>query len=302
MNGAVRNYAAHIIAMPEVDWPKLCQTFVTRELGLAWNPYTTQIEPHDGVAELMHSFTRFNTALLDLNRDLWQYISMGYFVQKPIPGEVGSSTMPHKVNPIDFENSEGNIGIANALFTHFAEKLPVSRLQRDLSDSTVLRSIGTAFAHSLIAYESTLKGLRRVTVGENRLSADLNAHWEVLAEPVQTVLRRYNVASAYEKLKEATQGKSEFNKDAYMALVKDLAIPDKDAAKRLLDLTPSSYVGLSKRMAERLVDDYLPQASFVDPVQKDTAASSSEGSSNDDSSATNEPILSEVTVDGKDKK
>jgi adenylosuccinate lyase len=250
MNGAVGNYAAHVMVMPEVDWPRLCETFVTRDLSLAWNPYTTQIEPHDGLAELMHAFIRFNTTLLDLNRDVWQYISMGYLVQKPVPGEIGSSTMPHKVNPIDFENSEGNLGIANALFSHFAEKLPVSRLQRDLSDSTVLRAIGSAFAHSLIAYESTRKGLERVTVCESRLAEDLNAHWEVLAEPVQTVLRRYNVPNAYELLKEATRGKAAFTQEDYVTLVRELNIPDADAVQRLLNLTPSIYIGLSKEMAE----------------------------------------------------
>jgi len=210
LNGAVGNFAAHIVAAPEVNWPLLSEVFVTRDLGLAYNPYTTQIEPHDGVAEICHATERFNTTLLDLNRDMWQYVSMGYFTQKVVKGEVGSSTMPHKVNPIDFENSEGNLGVSNALLHHFATKLPVSRLQRDLSDSTVMRSLGTGFAHSLVAYESTIKGLGRVAPNAALMAEELDNHWEVLAEPVQTIMRRYGVPMPYEKLKAFTQGKHVF--------------------------------------------------------------------------------------------
>ncbi|KAH9255418.1 adenylosuccinate lyase [Batrachochytrium salamandrivorans] len=262
-NGAVGNYAAHMVAMPEVNWPRACETFVTRDLQLSWNPYTTQIEPHDALAELFHGLIRFNNVLLDLNRDMWQYCSSGLVKQKTVATEVGSSTMPHKVNPIDFENSEGNIGIANAMYSHFASKLQVSRLQRDLSDSTVLRQVGAAFAHSLISFESSVKGLRKLSVNEQKLQQELNDHWEVLAEPIQTVMRRYHVANAYELLKEATKGKA-FSPEDYKNFVKSLQLPEgsAEAKQRLVDLTPATYVGLSQHLAETLVDGHMPSASY----------------------------------------
>src|SRR5699024_4591805 len=206
INGAVGNYNAHLAAYPDVDWPQVAQKFV-EDLGLTFNPYTTQIEPHDCIAEYFHALMRFNTILLDFDRDVWGYISLGYFKQRTVEGEIGSSTMPHKVNPIDFENSEGNLGIANALMAHLAEKLPVSRWQRDLTDSTALRNVGVGLGHSLIAYEATLKGLGKLDVNNERLEEDLNNAWEVLAEPIQTVMRRYGIEKPYEKLKDLTRGK-----------------------------------------------------------------------------------------------
>jgi len=281
LNGAVGNFAAHMAAAPEVDWPALAEAFVTGHLGLAYNPYTTQIEPHDGVAEVCHAMERFNTTLVDMDRDLWQYVSMGYFSQRVVAGEVGSSTMPHKVNPIDFENSEGNLGVSNALLHHFASKLPISRLQRDLSDSTVMRAIGSALAHALIAYESTLKGLSRVAPSAQRMADELDAHWEVLAEPVQTVMRRYGVALPYEKLKAFTQGRT-IDRAAFQAFVSDpatLAGLPADAAERLRRLTPREYTGASASMARRLVDDHLPSASFVEPVSAAAATQETKGDS-----------------------
>ncbi|HJW81742.1 MAG TPA: adenylosuccinate lyase [Acidiferrobacterales bacterium] len=241
MNGAVGNYNAHLAAYPELDWEGCARDFVTG-LGLAWNPYTTQIEPHDGMAELFHALSRFNTILLDFNRDLWGYISLGYFRQKVKDGEVGSSTMPHKVNPIDFENSEGNLGLANALFEHLAAKLPVSRFQRDLTDSTVLRNLGVAFGYSLLAYDSCLRGIGKLEVDSARLHADLDHNWEVLAEPIQTVMRRYGIENPYEKLKELTRGKSGITRESLHAFIQKLAIPE-EAKARLLALTPASYTG-----------------------------------------------------------
>jgi len=241
MNGAVGNYNAHLAAYPELDWPAKAREFVTG-LGIAWNPYTTQIEPHDYMAEIFHAVSRFNTILIDFNRDMWGYISIGYFRQKVKAGEVGSSTMPHKVNPIDFENSEGNLGLANALFGHLAEKLPVSRWQRDLTDSTVLRNLGVAFGYSLLAWDSCLRGIGKLEIDRNRLEQDLDANWEVLAEPIQTVMRRYGVENPYEKLKELTRGKQGMNRTALAAFIQALAIPEQ-AKARLLAMTPASYTG-----------------------------------------------------------
>jgi len=250
MNGAVGNYNAHLAAYPELDWEGCARDFVTG-LGLVWNPYTTQIEPHDGMAELFHALSRFNTILLDFNRDLWGYISLGYFRQKVKDGEVGSSTMPHKVNPIDFENSEGNLGLANALFEHLAAKLPVSRFQRDLTDSTVLRNLGVAFGYSLLAYDSCLRGIGKLEVDSARLHADLDNNWEVLAEPIQTVMRRYGIENPYEKLKELTRGKSGITRESLQAFIRKLAIPE-EAKARLLALTPASYTGNAALQARAL--------------------------------------------------
>jgi adenylosuccinate lyase len=246
MNGAVGNFNAHVAAYPEVDWPALSHEFVTG-LGLEFNPYTTQIEPHDYVAELFDALRRFNTVLLDLCRDTWGYISLGYFSQRAVEGEVGSSTMPHKVNPIDFENAEGNLGICNALLEHLAAKLPVSRWQRDLSDSTVLRSLGTALGHALIAYRSVLKGLGKLEVNPRRLDDDLDAAWEVLAEPVQTVMRRHGISDAYEQLKSLTRGRT-LDAETLHAFVQSLDLPA-DERERLLALTPAGYVGIAASLA-----------------------------------------------------
>ncbi|GAB6068382.1 adenylosuccinate lyase [Methylothermus subterraneus] len=248
-NGAVGNYNAHCLAFPEVDWEALARRFV-EGLGLAWNPYTTQIEPHDWLAEWFDALSRLNTILIDFDRDVWGYIALGYFRQKAVAGEVGSSAMPHKVNPIDFENSEGNLGIANALARHFAEKLPISRWQRDLSDSTVLRNLGVAFAHTRIAWHSTLKGLAKLEVDEARLMEDLDANWEVLAEAIQTVMRRYGIAKPYEKLKELTRGRK-VDAASLRAFVETLPLPD-EAKTRLLGLTPRTYTGLAQRLAEKI--------------------------------------------------
>jgi adenylosuccinate lyase len=240
INGAVGNYNAHISAYPSVDWAANAKTFI-ESLGLNFNPYTTQIEPHDYIAELYDAVARFNTIAIDLDRDIWGYISLGYFKQKTIEGEVGSSTMPHKVNPIDFENSEGNLGIANALLGHLSAKLPVSRWQRDLTDSTVLRNLGVGFAHSLIAYEATLKGLSKLEINPARLNEDLDKAWEVLAEPIQTVMRRYNIEKPYEKLKALTRGKA-MTPDVIRSFVATLEIPD-NAKAELMALTPGNYIG-----------------------------------------------------------
>jgi adenylosuccinate lyase len=246
INGAVGNFNAHLSAYPEVDWPALAERFVTG-LGLDWNPYTIQIEPHDYIAELCDALARFNTVLLDFDRDVWSYISIGYFRQRTVAGEVGSSTMPHKVNPIDFENSEGNLGIANALLGHFAAKLPVSRWQRDLTDSTVLRSVGVALGHSLIAYHATLRGLGKLEATPERLAADLDSCWEVLAEPVQTVMRRYGIEKPYEKLKELTRGRG-IDRETLRAFIETLDIPT-EARNALLALEPDSYTGNATQKA-----------------------------------------------------
>ena len=249
MNGAVGNYNAHLSAYPDVDWAANARSFV-QSLGLSWNPYTTQIEPHDYIAELYDGIARFNTILIDLDRDIWGYISLGYFKQRTIEGEVGSSTMPHKVNPIDFENSEGNLGIANALFGHLSAKLPISRWQRDLTDSTVLRNLGVGFAHSLIAYEATLKGLNKLELNAARLDEDLNHAWEVLAEPIQTVMRRYGIEKPYEKLKALTRGKA-MTPDLIQTFVTSLDIPA--AAKdELMALTPGRYTGNASDQARAI--------------------------------------------------
>ncbi|WP_370257208.1 adenylosuccinate lyase [Marinobacter nauticus] len=240
INGAVGNYNAHLSAYPDVDWAANAEEF-TESLGLDWNPYTTQIEPHDYIAELYDAIARFNTILIDLDRDIWGYISLGYFKQKTVAGEIGSSTMPHKVNPIDFENSEGNLGIANALFSHLSAKLPISRWQRDLTDSTVLRNLGVGFAHSLIAYEATLKGLGKLEINPARLNEDLNNAWEVLAEPIQTVMRRYNIEKPYEKLKDLTRGKA-MTPEVIKNFVETLEIPEQAKAE-LRALTPDNYIG-----------------------------------------------------------
>jgi len=240
MNGAVGNYNAHLSAYPNIDWAANAKNFI-EGLGLTFNPYTTQIEPHDYIAELFDAIARFNTILIDLDRDIWAYISLGFFKQKTIAGEVGSSTMPHKVNPIDFENSEGNLGLANAIIGHLAEKLPISRWQRDLTDSTVLRNLGVGLAHSVIAYQATLKGLNKLEINPAKLLADLNNAWEIMAEPIQTVMRRYNVEQPYEKLKALTRG-NVMNQESIQEFVSTLDIPD-DAKVGLLKLTPASYIG-----------------------------------------------------------
>ena len=249
INGATGNYSAHLAAYPGFDWPRFARRFVAG-LGLEFNPYTTQIEPHDCYAELFDAYAGANNVLLDLDRDLWGYISLGYFRQRAKAGEVGSSTMPHTVNPIDFENSEGNAGVANALLRHLADKLPVSRWQRDLSDSTAQRNLGTALGHSLLAYASCLRGLAKLEADPERLAADLEANWEVLAEAVQQVMRRHGVPEAYEKLKDMTRGQR-LDRAQLAAFVKALAIPD-EAKKRLLALTPGKYTGLAAELAKRL--------------------------------------------------
>ncbi len=249
INGAVGNYNAHLSAYPDVDWEANAEAFV-ESLGLTWNPYTTQIEPHDYIAELYDAVARFNTILIDFDRDVWGYISLGYFKQKTIAGEIGSSTMPHKVNPIDFENSEGNLGIANAILAHLAAKLPVSRWQRDLTDSTVLRNLGVGFGHSLIAYQATLKGISKLEVNAQRLDADLESSWEVLAEPIQTVMRRYGIEQPYEKLKELTRGKT-ITAATLAAFVDGLELPGNVKAD-LKALTPQNYVGNAAAQARKL--------------------------------------------------
>lgn len=249
INGAVGNYNAHQSAYPNVDWHQFSAQFVT-SLGLTWNAYTTQIEPHDYIAELFDAFSRFNTVLMDFDRDIWGYIALGHFKQKTIAGEIGSSTMPHKVNPIDFENSEGNIGIANALFHHLASKLPVSRWQRDLTDSTVLRNIGVGCAHSLIAYQATLKGISKLEVNEAHLREELEHNWEVLAEPIQTVMRRYGIEKPYEKLKELTRGKH-VDGPAIAAFIDTLTLPD-TVKEELKAMTPASYIGRAVAFVDEL--------------------------------------------------
>jgi adenylosuccinate lyase len=239
-NGAVGNYNAHLSAYPELNWHQLSEQFVSG-LGLSWNAFTTQIEPHDYIAELFDAIARFNTILLDFDRDVWGYIALGHFKQRTIAGEIGSSTMPHKVNPIDFENSEGNLGIANALFNHLSAKLPVSRWQRDLTDSTVLRNLGVGFGYTLIAYQATLKGISKLEVNEANLLAELNANWELLAEPVQTVMRRYGIEQPYEKLKELTRGKRITQSDLH-AFIDKLALPD-PVKVQLKQLSPANYIG-----------------------------------------------------------
>ena len=249
INGAVGNFNAHLAAYPDFDWEQFAERFV-RSLGLTYNPMTIQIEPHDYMAELYDGFARINTILIDLNRDIWGYISVGYFKQKVKAGEIGSSTMPHKVNPIDFENSEGNLGLANALLRHMAEKLPISRWQRDLTDSTVLRNMGVAFGYTLLAYDGCLRGLNKLEINPEKLAQDLDASWEVLAEPIQTVMRRYGIANPYEQLKELTRGKGGINQASLHAFIEDLAIPAQ-AKQDLLAMTPASYIGKAVALAKR---------------------------------------------------
>jgi adenylosuccinate lyase len=250
MNGAVGNYNAHLSAYPGFDWPAFSKDVIESRLGLTFNPYTIQIEPHDYMAEMFDAIARANTILLDLNRDIWTYVSLGYFKQKLKAGEIGSSTMPHKVNPIDFENSEGNLGLANAVLRHMAEKLPVSRMQRDLTDSTVLRNIGVGFGYALLAYDSCLRGLNKLEVNAARLEADLDANWEVLAEPVQTVMRRYGIENPYEQLKELTRGKG-ITKEALREFIGTLAVPQ-EAKELMLQMTPANYTGLAAELAKAI--------------------------------------------------
>ncbi|WNK19398.1 adenylosuccinate lyase [Halomonas piscis] len=249
INGAVGNYNAHLATYPEVDWQANARAFV-EGLGLTFNPYTTQIEPHDYIAELFDAIGRFNTVLLDFDRDVWGYISLGYFKQKTVEGEIGSSTMPHKVNPIDFENSEGNLGLANAVLDHLATKLPISRWQRDLTDSTVLRNLGVGLGYALIAYRASLKGIAKLEANPERLAADLDASWEVLAEPIQTVMRRYGIEKPYEKLKELTRGKR-IDQAGFAAFIDTLALPD-DVKHELKALTPARYIGNAEAQARDL--------------------------------------------------
>ncbi len=247
INGAVGNYNAHVLVYPNINWATIAEEFVV-SLNLSWNPYTTQIEPHDYIAELFDAVARFNNILIDFNRDMWGYISIGYFKQKTVAGEIGSSTMPHKVNPIDFENSEGNLGLANALFAHLSQKLPISRWQRDLTDSTVLRNMGVGFGYSLIAYQAVLKGISKLEINDERLAEDLNNTWEILAEPVQTVMRRYNIPEPYEKLKALTRGKG-ITKTTLLNFIETLEIPD-EAKIELRKLTPATYTGNAAEQAK----------------------------------------------------
>ncbi|KUI99062.1 adenylosuccinate lyase [Vibrio sp. MEBiC08052] len=250
INGAVGNYNAHLSAYPELDWHQFSESFITESLGVTWNPYTTQIEPHDYIAELFDAIARFNTILIDFDRDVWGYIALGHFKQKTIAGEIGSSTMPHKVNPIDFENSEGNLGLANAVFTHLAQKLPISRWQRDLTDSTVLRNLGVGVGYAVIAYGSTLKGISKLELNREALLAELDQNWEVLAEPVQTVMRRYGIEKPYEKLKELTRGKR-VDGQAMRQFIEGLDIPEAEKA-RLKQMTPASYIGQAIELTDKL--------------------------------------------------
>ncbi|MCP1289093.1 MULTISPECIES: adenylosuccinate lyase [Chromobacterium] len=250
INGAVGNYNAHLVAYPDIDWESFCGRFVTG-LGLTFNPYTIQIEPHDYMAELYQVLARVNTILIDLNRDIWGYISLGYFKQKVKKDEVGSSTMPHKVNPIDFENAEGNLGMANAILGHLAEKLPVSRWQRDLTDSTVLRNMGVGFGYTILGLKACLKGLNKLEINPQAIASELDNSWELLAEPVQTVMRRHGVPNPYEQLKELTRGKGGITRETLHAFIKNLELPEAEKA-RLLELTPASYIGKAAELAKRI--------------------------------------------------
>ena len=250
MNGAVGNYNAHLSAYPDFDWPAFSRRVIEERLGLTFNPYTIQIEPHDYMAELFDAIARTNTILLDLNRDIWGYISLGYFKQRTKAGEIGSSTMPHKVNPIDFENSEGNLGMANAVLKHMAEKLPISRWQRDLTDSTVLRNIGVGLGYTVLAYDSCLRGLNKLEVNPSRMAEDLDNSWEVLAEPVQTVMRRYGIENPYEKLKELTRGKG-ISRAGLQDFIKTLDIPAAEK-ERLMQMTPANYIGIANELARKI--------------------------------------------------
>ena len=251
INGAVGNYNAHLVAYPDVQWETFARSFVEK-LGLEFNPYTIQIEPHDAMAELFDAYARVNTILIDLNRDIWGYISLGYFKQRTKAGEIGSSTMPHKVNPIDFENAEGNLGLANAVLRHLSEKLPISRWQRDLTDSTVLRNMGVALGYSLLAYDSCLKGLGKLEANPSKLAEDLDANWEVLAEPIQTVMRRYNVSGAYEQLKELTRGKAGINRETLRVFIGGLTGIPEPEKRRLMNLSPATYIGQAAELARKI--------------------------------------------------
>jgi len=249
-NGASGNFNAHCVAYPQIDWPALAERFVKR-LGLTYQPYSTQIECHDFVAELCHGLMRFNTTMIDFCRDMWSYISRGILKLKPVPGETGSSTMPHKVNPIDFENAEGNLGVANALLGHFAEKLPVSRMQRDLTDSTVFRCVGVAFAHSLIAYEATARGLKKIAVNQEVMLREVSAGWNLLAEPIQTVMRKAGMENPYERLKELTRGQ-EITEEVMQKFVSELVLPDANDKGRLAALKPETYLGEAAKLAKEI--------------------------------------------------
>ncbi|HLO94197.1 MAG TPA: adenylosuccinate lyase, partial [Burkholderiaceae bacterium] len=250
MNGAVGNYNAHLAAWPGFDWEAFSQRVIEQQLGLTFNPYTIQIEPHDYMAELFDAVTRANTILIDWSRDVWGYVSLGYFKQRTKAGEIGSSTMPHKVNPIDFENAEGNFGLANAVLTHLSQKLPISRWQRDLTDSTVLRNMGVGLGYALLGYDSLLKGLDKLEINEAALAADLDAAWEVLAEPIQTVMRRYALPNPYERLKELTRGKA-ITRESIQDFIRGLELPEAEKA-RLLELTPGGYTGTAESLARRI--------------------------------------------------
>lgn len=250
INGAVGNYNAHLSAYPDIDWHTFSQEFIEQSLGVTWNPYTTQIEPHDYIAEFFDCVARFNTIVVDFDRDMWGYIALNHFKQRTIAGEIGSSTMPHKVNPIDFENSEGNLGLANAIMSHLGQKLPISRWQRDLTDSTVLRNLGVGLGYALIAYASTLKGISKLEVNEQHLRDELDQNWEVLAEPIQTVMRRYGIEKPYEKLKELTRGKR-VTGEAMREFISSLSLPEAEKA-RLKAMTPASYIGYAVELVEKL--------------------------------------------------
>ena len=250
INGAVGNYNAHLSAYPDVDWHAFSQEFITQSLGVTWNPYTTQIEPHDYIAEFFDCVARFNTIVIDFDRDMWGYIALNHFKQRTIAGEIGSSTMPHKVNPIDFENSEGNLGLANAVMNHLGQKLPISRWQRDLTDSTVLRNLGVGLGYALIAYAATLKGISKLEVNEQHLRDELDQNWEVLAEPIQTVMRRYGIEKPYEKLKELTRGKR-VDGEAMRQFIDGLALPQAEK-DRLKQMTPATYIGYAVELVEKL--------------------------------------------------
>ena len=250
INGAVGNYNAHLSAYPDIDWHTFSQEFIEQSLGVTWNPYTTQIEPHDYIAEFFDCVARFNTIVIDFDRDMWGYIALNHFKQRTIAGEIGSSTMPHKVNPIDFENSEGNLGLANAIMSHLGQKLPISRWQRDLTDSTVLRNLGVGLGYALIAYTSTLKGISKLEVNEQHLRDELDQNWEVLAEPIQTVMRRYGIEKPYEKLKELTRGKR-VTGEAMREFISSLSLPEAEKA-RLKAMTPASYIGYAVELVEKL--------------------------------------------------
>ena len=252
INGAVGNYNAHLSAYPQADWHAFAEKFV-ESLGITWNPFTTQIEPHDYIAELYDAIARFNTIIIDFDRDIWGYIALGHFKQRTIAGEIGSSTMPHKVNPIDFENSEGNLGIANAILAHLSTKLPVSRWQRDLTDSTVLRNLGVGIGYSVIAYQATLKGISKLQVNEESLSAELDNNWELLAEPIQTVMRRYGIEKPYEKLKDLTRGKK-VNAQVMAEFIDGLELPD-SVKVELKQLSPANYIGDAIRLVDQLLGE-----------------------------------------------